>query len=199
MAKKSKEELAQIKAKKRKANRIKNAIIHYGWTSSVLVASFWIAVRFSWDGFKVLLILVFLAALFLPDGLKPSEPDEVILGAAAFYLRAIAFIMACFIASEDRIFFYHTAITTGGFTLLGIASQFILEWEKNKKRLALAYAQAQDALSENPDDPGLRRDALQAGREYYAACRGDGTITVYDEAAINNDILACLGKKVDSE
>jgi hypothetical protein len=53
---------------------------------------------------------------------------------------------------------------------------------KLRKQLAIAYA---DALSGND-----KAHALMVGRAYYAAHRRGNRLTLYDEAAIRNDIAA---------
>lgn len=83
------------------------------------------------------------------------------------------------------------------FWILSFCGHLLLKEEEKKNKLAIAYVNAKDALSESPNNPTLRQAALRSGKEYYAACRG-GTITVYDEAAINNDIQACLADRSDA-
>ncbi|MBC7776860.1 MAG: hypothetical protein H7246_15615 [Phycisphaerae bacterium] len=51
------------------------------------------------------------------------------------------------------------------------------------------YADALNLLKDNPD---LKPHVLEIGRKKYAFNRPDKAPTVYDEAAINNDIMAAL-------
>ena len=55
------------------------------------------------------------------------------------------------------------------------------------------YSKCLEELSKDPNNTELRRTALEAGRLYYSSLREDKIITVYDEAALNNDLLAAGG------
>lgn len=56
-------------------------------------------------------------------------------------------------------------------------------------QLSSKYLFAKERLMEDPYDNRLRDLALQAGRKYYASLRG-GTLTIYDEQAIANDLAS---------
>lgn len=53
---------------------------------------------------------------------------------------------------------------------------------KQKVEIAAKY---RDALNS-----GNKSDALSLGRQYYASLRDDGVLTIYDEQALANDLLA---------
>jgi len=59
-------------------------------------------------------------------------------------------------------------------------------WNNNKRSLQanILWDLYQKALRS-----GEKQHALQAGRRYYSHLRG-GRLTIYDEQAINNDLLA---------
>jgi hypothetical protein len=72
-----------------------------------------------------------------------------------------------------------------------------VEQEKNRlaqeqTRLAQEYEDAKDVLRKNPEKIELRELALNAARQYYASLR-DGTLTIYDEQAISNDLSIIIG------
>ena len=53
-----------------------------------------------------------------------------------------------------------------------------------------AYQVALECLASNPDECRARTFALSVGRWHRGRCRPDGLPTIYDEQAIQNDILA---------
>jgi len=54
------------------------------------------------------------------------------------------------------------------------------------------YQRVLDLLSKSGGDPAFKALALHIGRLAYASARPDRRPTTYDEAAIGNDIAACL-------
>ena len=54
--------------------------------------------------------------------------------------------------------------------------------EKEKEELRISYTNALKS--------GNKKRALELGREYYASLREDGRLTIYDEQAIQNDLLS---------
>ncbi|KQX69251.1 hypothetical protein [Paenibacillus sp. Root444D2] len=69
--------------------------------------------------------------------------------------------------------------------LLGLAAN-----EEEKETAQKNYRNALDILSRDPKNPQLRQNALDCGRRYYSSLRDNGRLTIYDEQAITNDILA---------
>jgi Zn-dependent protease with chaperone function len=59
-------------------------------------------------------------------------------------------------------------------------------------RIATEYENAKDALRKKPGNVKLREAALAAGRNYYASLR-DGTLSIYDEQALSNDLNTIMG------
>ncbi len=57
-----------------------------------------------------------------------------------------------------------------------------------------AYDAAKEYLRKNPEDYQAREAMVKAGREYYARSREGRQPTIYDEQAINNDLIAIIGK-----
>jgi hypothetical protein len=55
---------------------------------------------------------------------------------------------------------------------------------------ATVYNIALEAVESTNGAPGTKQLALKAGRLHYGALRPDGTLTVYDEQALQNDISA---------
>lgn len=81
---------------------------------------------------------------------------------------------------------------SSGFIVLGIIGYlvFYLMDRNEKKRV---YRETSEQLWNAYQDclGGCdKRAALAAGRAYYSFVRGAGGITIYDEAAIQNDLLA---------
>jgi hypothetical protein len=66
------------------------------------------------------------------------------------------------------------------------------EERDKKERIFLQYEAAKAVLRGNPNDLELREYALVAARIYYSSLRG-GTLTIYDEQAISNDLLMIIG------
>lgn len=64
-----------------------------------------------------------------------------------------------------------------------------VNWSQGRSRKA-AYDSALAALSSSPGDQSRRIAALEAGRKYYGGLRKGGAPTIYDEQAINNDLMA---------
>lgn len=64
---------------------------------------------------------------------------------------------------------------------------------EEQERLAKEYESSKQALKRNPQDSNFREAVLKAGRAYYSALRGKNILTIYDEQAINNDLLAIIG------
>lgn len=62
---------------------------------------------------------------------------------------------------------------------------------KEIKQCEYQYKEALKKLASNPNDIQIRQKALQAGRKYYASNRSGNKLTIYDESALNNDLLAC--------
>ena len=58
------------------------------------------------------------------------------------------------------------------------------------------YHAALAKLKNAPTDPECRQQALYFGRLYSAFSRRDGRVTIYDEAAMANDINAAAGSVV---
>lgn len=93
-------------------------------------------------------------------------------------------------------------ILLSGFLLLGRAifrkqhwieqreKQRVLEIERMLEELRLAYRGSLERLKSSPGDPDLRQATLKRGRAYAAACREDNVTTIFDEAALSNDIAA---------
>lgn len=195
MAKKSKD-MERLRQEKRKTKRMEKALVHYSWTFGVLAITFCLSVFMPWPGFKVILVLATLWASLSPDGLDQNQLDEVRIGGVVFVVRNLLLgTFSLVIGQVKPNFFTYFGGSLVIFLVLAFCGFLLQMQENHKKKLAIAYQIAQDDLSKKPGDPLLRQAALQAGRKYYSACRGDGTITIYDEAAINNDIQACLGDR----
>ena len=64
--------------------------------------------------------------------------------------------------------------------LLAIAGWADSEAADETERLRIAYEEALAGTD--------KADALEKGRDYYRAQRGDGSLTLYDEQAIANDL-----------
>lgn len=60
-------------------------------------------------------------------------------------------------------------------------------------KLKARYEAAKEALRQNPRDGYLRETMLQAGRQYYRNARGGGRLTLSDEQALTNDLIAITG------
>lgn len=117
---------------------------------------------------------------------------------AAIYLTIAIFVY------QLRGFFI--PLLTGLITLLFIFSPLIIYilWKfynrkkKNKKlsheyvKISQEYVMAKENLRANPKDSLLREAALVAGRRYYASLR-NGQLSIYDEQALNNDLLTIIG------
>ncbi len=56
-----------------------------------------------------------------------------------------------------------------------------------------AYHEALAALAKDSQNSSLRTAALAAGRAHYGGTRPDGRLTIYDEQAITNDLVAHSG------
>ena len=70
---------------------------------------------------------------------------------------------------------------------------YISSSEESRKRLEVAHQRYQGSLAElkqKPTDPDLKVQALQFGREYSRLTREGGKETLFDEAALSNDINA---------
>jgi uncharacterized protein with PQ loop repeat len=63
---------------------------------------------------------------------------------------------------------------------------------QEQNHLAQEYEDAKDALRKNPERVELRELALHAARQYHASLR-EGTLTIYDEQAISNDLSIIIG------
>lgn len=59
-------------------------------------------------------------------------------------------------------------------------------------KLSQEYVMAKENIRANPKDSLLREAALVAGRRYYASLR-NGQLSIYDEQALNNDLLTIIG------
>ena len=55
------------------------------------------------------------------------------------------------------------------------------------------YEVALEGLTRNPESVQARVFTLQTGRLHRGACRVDGIVTIYDEQAIQNDIMVRCG------
>ena len=64
--------------------------------------------------------------------------------------------------------------------LLAVAGWADSEAADEIERLRIAYEEALAGTD--------KADALEKGRDYYRAQRGDGSLTLYDEQAIANDL-----------
>jgi hypothetical protein len=75
---------------------------------------------------------------------------------------------------------------------VGLATPLIM-WlmsrQNRKKQIFLRYEETKAQLRQNPNDLNAREAMLKAGREYYASLR-KGTLSIYDEQAIANDMNA---------
>jgi len=67
------------------------------------------------------------------------------------------------------------------------------KWAEYVEHMQKQYELAKDELRRNPSNVQARETMLQAGRTYYSCMRENGTPTIYDEQAINNDMNAILG------
>ena len=54
------------------------------------------------------------------------------------------------------------------------------------------YEAALNILQQNPGQSSLKQYALDVGRWHHSIARGSGTVTIYDEQAMQNDIMARL-------
>ena len=66
------------------------------------------------------------------------------------------------------------------------------EWEENRKALQTAYDTALTALKAETSKEN-KINALEAGRAYAAHCRKGGKVSIFDEAALQNDLRAYGG------
>jgi type II secretory pathway pseudopilin PulG len=66
------------------------------------------------------------------------------------------------------------------------AAKALKELEQKRE----AYQTALSQLRDNPTNPTLHEQALLRGRDYAAATRGNGSVTLFDETALANDIRA---------
>lgn len=64
----------------------------------------------------------------------------------------------------------------------------IMNGRSESRKLALLKTRYDQALKGTN-----RREALQAGRNYYSALRKGKTLTIYDEQAITNDLSTMTG------
>ena len=61
------------------------------------------------------------------------------------------------------------------------------------------YDVALNNLRQDPSNPWLRQIALDQGRNYSSVCRDNSGVTVYDEAALKNDLdAATAGAQMSS-
>ncbi len=65
--------------------------------------------------------------------------------------------------------------------------------EGSSERAQKAYQLALSILADHPDSLSAKQFALTAGRKSYSAERPDKTPTIYDEQAIQNDIMIRTG------
>jgi hypothetical protein len=67
-----------------------------------------------------------------------------------------------------------------------ITTKFVLQNEASSGEV---YEAALDVLSQYPDQIPLKQYALEVGRWHYGIQRPNGKVTIYDEQAIQNDIV----------
>ena len=83
-----------------------------------------------------------------------------------------------------------------GFLVLLVAILVLYFIEKGKRREAAykAYRAGLANLTDDPNNPELRKRVLRLGREYSELMRGELGRTTFDEIALKNDIdAACAG------
>ena len=87
----------------------------------------------------------------------------------------------------------------GGLIFLVAILALVFGWlranHNRRQRIAMAYSAAKEALRQNPDDSFAREAMLDCGRKYYSSLRGQGLLTIYDEQAINNDLMTIIGAR----
>ncbi len=66
------------------------------------------------------------------------------------------------------------------------AAKALKDIEQKRESYKTALAQLRD----DPTNPTLHEQALSLGRDYSAATRGNGSVTLFDETALANDIRA---------
>lgn len=126
--------------------------------------------------------------------------SEIII--CSIFIVTILFLPALFSAysTPDFIPFLAALIIT---IVCSLTPTLIARTNKKKKQEDLAIRQEKlkkeyqiclNNLTKVPDNIELRRKALQTGREYSSSLREGGAVTIFDEAAINNDLSAIIGK-----
>lgn len=66
----------------------------------------------------------------------------------------------------------------------------IIAIENTRSKAKAKYQLALAELRKEPNNPILRQRALELGRQYSNLCRNRTGVTIYDEAAIKNDLDA---------
>jgi Short C-terminal domain len=88
------------------------------------------------------------------------------------------------------------AVAVGGTVVAYIYSQVRLQRQLQGQLAAAqrAYKESLAKLKSDPNNPALRQRVLRLGRAYSMLTRDDKNVTIYDEAALKNDIdAACAG------
>lgn len=94
-----------------------------------------------------------------------------------------------------------------GFVVLcvfgGVIAVCFFAWIEEEKRtklrieLSSSYQNALAAMELDPESVELRTAAVRAGRAYSEACREHGKVTIFDEVAMSNDLVARQGKSTN--
>ena len=90
--------------------------------------------------------------------------------------------------------------SSGGFTIIGIIILIIVFIAVRRSKAAEVGAAHQwyenllDQLKQNPNDPELYQATLEAGRTYSNLTRERRGVTIYDEAALSNDLNAARAR-----
>ena len=96
-------------------------------------------------------------------------------------LSSIAFFLAVIVGISMGSFTAFVVTLVLSFVgVLAFAVWLDIEAADETERLRIAYEEALAGTD--------KADALEKGRDYYRAQRGDGSLTVYDEQAIANDL-----------
>lgn len=93
-------------------------------------------------------------------------------------------------------------IIIGVICILSIIVLIIVENADRREELEQAkdkYFRSLDELKNNSNNPDIRQETLQLGRDYSNLTRKKRGVTIYDEMALMNDInAACAGATVSS-
>ena len=96
-------------------------------------------------------------------------------------LSSMAFFLAVIVGISMGSFTAFVVTLVLSFVgVLAFAVWLDIEAADETERLRIAYEEALAGTD--------KADALEKGRDYYRAQRGDGSLTVYDEQAIANDL-----------